>query len=51
MKRTESRRTRKEAPKLDGGTVAALAVFALLVIAGPLLFGARFEVQGIAAKR
>ena len=40
MKRTESRRTRKEAPKLDGGTVAALAVFALLVIAGPLLFGA-----------
>lgn len=40
MKRAESRRTRKEAPKLTGGTVAALAVFALIVTAGPLLFGA-----------
>jgi O-antigen ligase len=40
MKRTESRRVRKESPKVPGRTVAALAVFALMAVAGPLLFGA-----------
>ncbi len=40
MKRPDSRQPRKESPKLPGSTRAALGIFALLVTAGPLLFGA-----------
>lgn len=40
MKRSASGRTRKEAPKLAGRTLAALLIFGLIVTLGPLLFGA-----------